>query len=107
MTLAPRALRTRPSHLACGPVHATTTKDMPWIPLGNSNVGWWAQLLHADAGSDHPPLPLVAIGGMTPARAQAAAAAGADMVAVVSDITGAADPVKPNAKIAQYSRRCT
>ena len=87
-----RALRTRPSHLACGPVHATTTKDMPWIPLGDSNVGWWAQLLHADAGSDHPPLPLVAIGGMTPVRAQAAAAAGADMVAVVSDITGAADP---------------
>ena len=87
-----RALRTRPSHVACGPVHATTTKDMPWIPLGNTNVGWWAQLVHGEVEAHQPPLPLVAIGGMQPARAEAAAAAGADMVAVVSDITGAADP---------------
>lgn len=87
-----RALRTRPSHVACGPVHATTTKDMPWIPLGNTNVGWWAQLVHDEVGAQHPPLPLVAIGGMQPARAEDAAATGADLVAVVSDITGAADP---------------
>lgn len=87
-----RALRTRPSHVACGPVHTTTTKDMPWLPLGEVNVAWWAQVVHEDAGPDHPPLPLVAIGGMHPVRAQAAAAAGADMVAVVSHITGAEAP---------------
>ncbi len=89
-----RALRTRPSHVACGPVHATTTKDMPWKPLGDVNVAWWAQLVHGQAGSDHLPLPLVAIGGMQPERAYNAAAAGADCVAVVSDITQAADPVQ-------------
>lgn len=89
-----RALRTRPSLVACGPVHATTTKDMPWIPLGRANVAWWAQLVHGAAGPQHPPLPLVAIGGMDTARATTAAAAGADMVAVVSAIAGAADPAQ-------------
>lgn len=89
-----RALRVRPSYVACGPVHATTTKDMPWVPLGDANVAWWAHLVHDEAGADHPALPLVAIGGMTPQRARAAAAAGADLVAVVSALTTAADPAQ-------------
>ena len=37
-------------------------------------------------------LPLVAIGGITLERAAAVFAAGADSIAVVSDVTGNADP---------------
>jgi thiamine-phosphate pyrophosphorylase len=38
------------------------------------------------------PLPLVAIGGITLDRAPASLAAGADAVAMVSDVTGHVDP---------------
>ena len=48
-----------------------------------------------------PALPLVAIGGMNPERAQAAAAAGADSVAVVSNISAAADPAQAIAALQQ------
>ena len=46
------------------------------------------------AGLARTALPLVAIGGMTPQRARTAAAAGADLVAVVSALTTAADPAQ-------------
>ena len=88
-----RALRLRPSYIACGPVHATTTKDIALPPVGLTSVRFWAQVLHGSLPeADAPALPLVAIGGMDAQRAQAAAAAGADSVAVVSHITQAADP---------------
>lgn len=88
-----RALRLRPSYIACGPVHATTTKAIARPPVGLTSVRRWAQVLHASVPeADAPALPLVAIGGMNAERAQAAAAAGADSVAVVSHITQAADP---------------
>ena len=50
-----RALGCGPSYVACGPVQATTTKDMPWVPQGATNLRWWV------AQSD---LPVVAIGGL-------------------------------------------
>lgn len=43
------------SLIACGPVMATTTKDMPWAPQGEDNLRWWVQ---------HSPAPVVAIGGL-------------------------------------------
>jgi len=43
------------SLVACGPVQATTTKDMPWRPQGEDNLNWWVQ---------HSPAPVVAIGGL-------------------------------------------
>lgn len=47
------------SLIACGPVQATTTKDMPWQPQGEDNLRWWLA---------HSPAPVVAIGGLlTPA----------------------------------------
>ena len=47
------------SLIACGPVQATTTKDMPWRPQGCDNLAWWIR---------HSPAPVVAIGGLlTPA----------------------------------------
>jgi hydroxymethylpyrimidine kinase/phosphomethylpyrimidine kinase/thiamine-phosphate diphosphorylase len=78
-----RALAVAPSYIACGPVHATLTKDMPWIPQGEGNLAFWAALLEA---------PVVAIGGLDFARASDAAACGADGIAVLSGITRSDDP---------------
>ena len=70
-----RARALRPSYIACGPIHATTLKQMPWIPQGDANLAYWCALLHDT--------PVVAIGGMDAARARAAMRAGAWAVAVV------------------------
>ncbi len=68
-----RALPLR--YIACGPVWATTTKDMPWLPQGQDNLGWWCR--HAGA-------PVVAIGGiLEPMQVEQAAACGADGVCLV------------------------
>ena len=78
-----RAWRVRPSYIACGPIHATAAKAMPWIPQGEDNLAFWAARL---------PLPVVAIGGMDVPRSREAARRGATWVAVISAVTAAADP---------------
>lgn len=78
-----RAWALQPSYIACGPIHETFAKDMPWIPQGNDNLAYWCALL---------PIPVVAIGGMNVERTEQAARCGAAGVAVISAITGAADP---------------
>ncbi len=79
-----RARALRPSYIACGPIHATTLKQMPWRPQGDANLAYWCRLL-AD-------VPVVAIGGMDIPRARAAMRAGATAVAAVGAITRSADP---------------
>lgn len=70
-----RARALRPTYIACGPVWATTTKDMPWLPQGLAQLRWWAHM----AGR-----PVVAIGGvLTPAQVLAAQATGAAGVCLV------------------------
>jgi hydroxymethylpyrimidine kinase / phosphomethylpyrimidine kinase / thiamine-phosphate diphosphorylase len=78
-----RAWALQPSYIACGPMYATQSKDMPWQPQGTHNVAYWSTLL---------PLPLVAIGGINVERASEARKAGAAGVAVISAITAAASP---------------
>lgn len=78
-----RAWALRPSYIACGPIHPTTSKAMPWRPQGLGNLAFWSQLL---------PTPVVAIGGMTTERAHDAAAHGAQGVALITAITQAPDP---------------
>jgi hydroxymethylpyrimidine kinase/phosphomethylpyrimidine kinase/thiamine-phosphate diphosphorylase len=78
-----RAWALRPSYIACGPIHPTQAKAMPWIPQGNGNLAYWCHLL---------PLPVVAIGGMDVACATEAVECGAAGVAVISAITAAASP---------------
>jgi hydroxymethylpyrimidine kinase/phosphomethylpyrimidine kinase/thiamine-phosphate diphosphorylase len=78
-----RAWALQPSYIACGPIHPTKAKAMPWIPQGNDNLAYWCKLL---------PLPVVGIAGMDLARTQQAAACGADGVAVISAITAAPSP---------------
>ncbi len=79
-----RALVLAPDYVALGPVYPTTLKLMPWAPQGLDRIGEWRRRI----GS----LPLVAIGGITLERAPLCLAAGADCVAVVSDIVGHPDP---------------
>ncbi|MGZ5196270.1 MAG: thiamine phosphate synthase, partial [Ramlibacter sp.] len=78
-----RALALKPSYIACGPIHPTKAKAMPWIAQGNDNLAYWCALL---------PLPVVAIAGMDADRATEAMRRGAAGVALISGITAAASP---------------
>jgi len=79
-----RALQIDPSYLALGPIFATTSKDMPWIPQGIKAVENWVGLLNKD-------YPLVAIGGINLERAKALKSTGIGSVAMISEITKAED----------------
>jgi hydroxymethylpyrimidine kinase / phosphomethylpyrimidine kinase / thiamine-phosphate diphosphorylase len=78
-----RARTLRPSYIACGPIHPTKAKAMPWIPQGNGNLAHWCSLLD---------LPVVAIAGMDAERTVQAMQCGASGVALISGITAAASP---------------
>ena len=77
------ALDAHPDYLALGPIYETTLKKMPWSPQGLARIGEWKTRCD---------IPLVAIGGITLERAQAVLAAGADAIAVVSDVLSASHP---------------
>lgn len=79
-----RALWVNPSYIALGPIYATTSKAMPWVPQGAAAVERWVKLLEGE-------YPLVAIGGINLARAQALKATGIGSVAMISAITKAPD----------------
>lgn len=79
-----RALSLDPDYVALGPIYPTTLKVMPWAPQGLDRIGTWKRRV------GH--LPLVAIGGITLDRVAPVLGAGADSVAVVSDVVSAEDP---------------
>ncbi len=87
-----RAWALRPSYIACGPIHPTQAKAMPWIPQGNNNLAYWCKLL---------PTPVVGIAGMDAARTEQAAQCGAAGVAVISAITAAGSPEAAIAQLQQ------
>lgn len=74
-----RALELKPDYVAPGPVYPTILKKMKWHEQGVEKLGVWKALVGD--------IPLVAIGGMSTARAEGAFAAGADIVSAVMDIT--------------------
>jgi thiamine-phosphate pyrophosphorylase len=78
------ALRVEPDYVALGPIYETKLKVMPWAPQGIERLEQW----RARIGN----IPLVAIGGLTPDKAPAVAAAGADSLAVITDFMTAPDP---------------
>jgi thiamine-phosphate pyrophosphorylase len=78
------ALRAKPDYIALGPIFPTTLKSMQFAPQGIPKITEWKKRI----GS----LPLVAIGGIKLEQAPAIFAAGADSIAVVSDVTQNADP---------------
>src|SRR5437764_11663213 len=77
------ALRAAPDYIALGPIFPTTLKSMRFAPQGIGKITEWKRRI----GS----LPLVAIGGIKLEQAADIFAAGADSIAVVSDITQHAD----------------
>ena len=90
-----RALSLDPAYVALGPVYPTLLKQMKWAPQGLDRVTEWKRR----AGD----VPLVAIGGLTPERASGVFEAGADSVAVVTDVQQAEDP---EARVRDWLRVC-
>jgi len=78
------ALRQKPDYIALGPIFPTTLKAMRFAPQGIERITAWK----LDIGD----IPLVAIGGIKLEQAEMIFAAGANSIAVVSDVTQNADP---------------
>jgi thiamine-phosphate pyrophosphorylase len=78
------ALAAEPSYVALGPIYETKLKVMKWGPQGLTRIAEWKRRVGR--------LPLVAIGGITPTRADGVLAAGADSVAVITDFLTHANP---------------
>ena len=79
-----RALGLNPDYIAFGPIYPTILKKMKWHEQGLERLSEWRRLVGD--------IPLVAIGGMSVARAAGVFKAGADSVSVVTDITLNATP---------------
>lgn len=79
-----RALSVEPHYIAFGPIYESAVMDTPFAPQGLVRLAEWRELTNG--------LPLVAVGGLTLDRAHDALEAGADCVAVISDVLAAQDP---------------
>jgi thiamine-phosphate pyrophosphorylase len=78
------ALRHKPDYVALGPIFFTTLKAMRFAPQGIERITAWKRAIGD--------IPLVAIGGIKLEHAPDIFAAGADSIAVVSDVTQNPDP---------------
>lgn len=77
------ALDAAPDYVALGPIYETKLKKMKWAPQGLEPIGTWKSLINC---------PLVAIAGITVERIREVLEAGADSLAVVTDIVTHEDP---------------
>jgi thiamine-phosphate pyrophosphorylase len=80
------ALAANPDYVALGPIFPTTLKSMRFAPQGIPKITEWKKRVGE--------IPLVAIGGIKLEHASEIFAAGADSIAVVSDVTQNPDPDK-------------
>lgn len=78
------ALKYEPDYVALGPIFPTTLKAMRFAPQGIPRITEWKKRIGK--------IPLVAIGGIKLEQAPEIFAAGADSIAVVSDVTQHPDP---------------
>ena len=78
------ALAQKPDYIALGPIFPTTLKAMRFGPQGIPRIGEWKKRVGKT--------PLVAIGGIKLEHAAEIFGAGADSIAVVSDVTQNPDP---------------
>ena len=92
------ALASGPDYVALGPIYETKLKVMKWAPQGLDRIGQWKERIR--------PLPLVAIGGITPDRASGVIAAGADSVAVITDFFTHTDPEARVRQWLAWAERC-
>jgi thiamine-phosphate pyrophosphorylase len=74
-----RALILKPHYIALGPIYPTILKSMPFAPQGLSRITQWKSRIKE--------IPLVAIGGLRLDRLKGVLEAGADSLAVATDIT--------------------
>jgi thiamine-phosphate pyrophosphorylase len=91
------ALAAEPDYIALGPIYPTILKAMPWAPQGLERIGRWK----ARIGS----LQLVAIGGLSVERLAGVFEHGADIAAVVTDITRNHDPESRTLEWIKAARR--
>jgi thiamine-phosphate pyrophosphorylase len=78
------ALRAKPDYIALGPIFPTTLKSMRFAPQGIPKISEWKKRIGD--------IPLVAIGGIKLEQAREIYLAGADSIAVVSDVTQNPEP---------------
>lgn len=78
-----RALSFDPHHVALGPIWETGSKKTRSGPTGIDNLGQWRRIARR---------PVVAIGGITLERGESVFRAGADSLAVISDVLSNPDP---------------
>jgi len=90
------ALAAKPDYVALGPIFFTTLKSMRFEPQGIPKITEWKTRI----GN----IPLVAIGGIKFEHAAEIFAAGADSIAVVSDVTQNPDP---DARVRQWLGQTT
>jgi len=90
------ALRAGPDYVALGPIFPTTLKSMRFAPQGIAKITEWKKRI----GN----IPLVAIGGIKLEQAKEIYAAGADSIAVVSDVT---QNDEPDARVRAWLERST
>lgn len=87
------AMAADPDYIALGPIFETKLKAMKWEPQGLDKVAEWKSRIGT--------IPLVAIGGLTPERADGVIAAGANSLAVITDFFTHPDP---EARVVQWQK---
>jgi thiamine-phosphate pyrophosphorylase len=92
------ALAAKPAYVALGPIYETRLKVMKWSPQGLQRITAWKERIGR--------LPLVAIGGITPDRADGVRQAGADSLAVITDFFTHADPEARIRQWLSWAERC-
>ena len=92
------ALAVQPDYVALGPIYETRLKAMKWAPQGLDRVADWKRRIGV--------LPLIAIGGITPQRADGVVSAGADSVAVITDFFTHEDPEARVDQWLAWAERC-
>jgi thiamine-phosphate pyrophosphorylase len=92
------AARTSATYVAVGPIYGTVTKETGYSARGLDLVRRAAGILRP--GAEQAGKPVVAIGGITLERVREVLAAGADSIAVISDLL-AGDPA---ARVRQFLR---
>jgi thiamine-phosphate pyrophosphorylase len=89
-------------YIAIGPVFGTATKDTGYDAVGLDRVGVAAMAVARAASGRPAPRAVVAIGGITLDCATDVIRAGADAVAVISDLLRTGDP---RARVREYLAR--
>ena len=83
-----RVLSIQPNYVALGPIFPTRSKKLRFAAQGLDTLRIWKQQLRENFGD----IPLVAIGGLSLEHARDVLSAGADALAVISDVSLHEDP---------------